>query len=185
MSVVESRRIGVLLGGLGSEREISLQTGEAVAKALSERGHDVQRIYVDRDLDRVLRQNPIDVAFIALHGNYGEDGCVQGLLELMGIPYTGSGVLASALAMDKLKAKELFRLYNVPTPPYYTLERDDFARLEEISRLLRVPRLRQAASGRVERRRRPRQGHGRARDAPSRRRSVRRLGARGALRHRP
>lgn len=132
MSVVDSKRIGVLLGGLGSEREISLRTGEAVAKALTDRGHDIHRIYVDRDLDRVLRQNPIDVAFIALHGPYGEDGCVQGLLELMGIPYTGSGVMASALAMDKLKAKELFRLYNVPTPPYYTLDRDDFDRLEEI-----------------------------------------------------
>lgn len=132
MSVIASRRIGVLLGGLGSEREISLKTGEAVATALTDRGHDVQRVYVDRDLDRVLRQSPIDVAFIALHGSYGEDGCVQGLLELMGIPYTGSGVLASALAMDKLKSKELFRLYNVPTPPYYTVEERDFPRLEEI-----------------------------------------------------
>jgi hypothetical protein len=64
---------------------------------------------------------PIDVAFLALHGRYGEDGAIQGLLEWMGIPYTGSGVLASALAMDKLKAKELFRLHNVPTPPYYDL----------------------------------------------------------------
>ena len=125
-------RVGVLLGGLGSEREISLKTGEAVAKALEERGYDVQRIYVDRDLDRVLRQNPIDVAFIALHGPYGEDGCVQGLLELMGVPYTGSGVLASALAMDKLKSKELFRLYNVPTPPYYVVERSQLGQLEEI-----------------------------------------------------
>lgn len=125
-------RVGVLLGGLGSEREISLKTGEGVAKALTERGYDVQRIYVDRDLDRVLRQNPIDVAFIALHGPYGEDGCVQGMLELLGIPYTGSGVLASALAMDKLKSKELFRLYNVPTPPYYTLDSADLARVEEV-----------------------------------------------------
>ena len=132
MSVGKSRRIGVLLGGLGSEREISLKTGETVAEALAGRGHDVERVYVDRDLDRVLRQSPIDVAFIALHGSYGEDGCVQGMLELMGIPYTGSGVLASALAMDKLKSKELFRLYNVPTPPYYAVEQSDFSRLEEI-----------------------------------------------------
>ena len=80
----------------------------------------------------MLRQNPIDVAFIALHGPYGEDGCVQGMLELLGIPYTGSGVLASALAMDKLKSKELFRLYNVPTPPYYTLDSADLARVEEV-----------------------------------------------------
>jgi len=116
------KRIGVLLGGLSSERDISLRTGEAVVDALRSRGHDVVPVYVDRDLDRALRAAPIDVAFLALHGRYGEDGCVQGLLECMGIPYTGSGVLASALAMDKLKAKELFRLHNVPTPPYYTLE---------------------------------------------------------------
>ncbi len=114
-------RIGVLLGGMSAERDVSLKTGEAIVEALRGRGHDVTPIYVDRDLDRVLRATPIDVAFIALHGRYGEDGCVQGLLETMGIPYTGSGVLASALAMDKLKAKELFRLHNVPTPPYYEI----------------------------------------------------------------
>lgn len=129
---MKDKRIGVLLGGLGSEREISLKTGEAVAKALTDRGYDVQRVYVDRDLDRVLRQSPIDVAFIALHGPYGEDGCVQGMLELMGIPYTGSGVLASALAMDKLKSKELFRLYNVPTPPYYVIDAGRLGELEEV-----------------------------------------------------
>lgn len=113
------KRVGVLLGGISAERDVSLKSGEAIVEALRARGHDVVPIYVDRDIDRVLRATPIDVAFIALHGKYGEDGCVQGLLEMMGIPYTGSGVLASALAMDKLKAKELFRLHNVPTPPYY------------------------------------------------------------------
>lgn len=125
-------RVGVLMGGLGPEREISLKTGEAIAKALEERGRDVVRVFVDRDVDRVLRQTPIDVAFLALHGTYGEDGCIQGMLEVMGIPYTGSDVLSSALAMDKLKAKELFRLYNVPTPPYYVVERDQLDRLEEL-----------------------------------------------------
>jgi D-alanine-D-alanine ligase len=118
-------RIGVLLGGLSSERELSLKTGEAVHAALSARGHDVVKIFVDRELDLTLRQAHIDVAFLALHGRYGEDGCVQGLLELMGVPYTGSGVLASALAMDKLKSKELFRLHNLPTPPYYVHRRGD------------------------------------------------------------
>lgn len=126
------KKVGVLLGGIGPEREISLKTGEAIATALESRGYDVVRVYVDRDIDRVLRQTPIDVAFIALHGTYGEDGCVQGLLEIMGIPYTGSNVLASALAMDKLKAKELFRLYNVPTPPYYCVDADDLERIEEL-----------------------------------------------------
>ncbi len=125
-------KVGVLMGGIGPEREISLKTGDAIATALEGRGHLVVRIDADRSLDETLRKNPIDVAFLALHGTYGEDGCVQGMLEMMGIPYTGSGVLASALAMDKLKAKELFRLYNVPTPAYYVLEKDELGKLEEM-----------------------------------------------------
>ncbi len=127
-----SRRIGVLLGGLSSEREVSLRTGEAVINALRERGHDVTPIYVDRDVDVALRQEQIDVAFICLHGRLGEDGCVQGLLELLGIPYTGSDVMASALAMHKGKAKELFRLHNLPTPAYYTLTEGDLADLPAV-----------------------------------------------------
>jgi D-alanine-D-alanine ligase len=118
---MESRKIGVLLGGLSSEREVSLRTGEAVLAALRERGHDAIPIYVDRDVDVAVRQEQIEVAFIALHGRWGEDGCIQGLLEMLGIPYTGSDVLASALAMHKAKAKELFRLHNLPTPAYYVL----------------------------------------------------------------
>jgi D-alanine-D-alanine ligase len=118
---MQSRKIGVLLGGLSSEREVSLRSGEAVLRALRERGHDAVAIYVDRDVDVALRQEQIEIAFIALHGKWGEDGCIQGLLELLGIPYTGSDVLASALAMHKGKAKELFRLHNVATPAYYTV----------------------------------------------------------------
>src|SRR5215468_2395580 len=118
---MQSRKIGVLLGGMSSEREVSLRTGEAVLAALRERGHRAVPIYVDRDVDVALRQEQIEVAFLALHGRWGEDGCVQGLLEMLGIPYTGSDVLASALAMHKVKAKELFRLHNLPTPAYYTL----------------------------------------------------------------
>jgi D-alanine-D-alanine ligase len=118
---MQSRKIGVLLGGLSSERDVSLRTGEAVLAALRERGHRAVPIYVDRDVDVALRQEQIEVAFIALHGKWGEDGCIQGLLEMLGIPYTGSDVLASALAMHKGKAKELFRLHNLPTPAYYVL----------------------------------------------------------------
>jgi D-alanine-D-alanine ligase len=129
---VDKKKVGVLMGGLGPERDISLKTGEAIATALEARGHRVVRIDVDRKLDETLHESPIDVAFLALHGTYGEDGCVQGLLEMRGIPYTGSGVLASALAMDKLKAKELFRLYNVPTPAYYVVEKSELGRLEEM-----------------------------------------------------
>jgi len=129
---VKTKRVGILMGGVSAEREVSLRTGEGIYEALQERGYDVTKVFVDRDLDRTLRQTPIDVAFLALHGTYGEDGCVQGLLELLGIPYTGSGVMASALAMDKLKAKQLFRLYNVPTPPYYTVSADKLDELEEV-----------------------------------------------------
>jgi D-alanine-D-alanine ligase len=129
---VKTQRVGILMGGISSEREVSLRTGDAIHDALRERGHDVVKLLVDRNLDAVLRETPIDVAFLALHGTYGEDGCVQGLLELRGVPYTGSSVLASALAMDKLKSKQLFRLYNVPTPPYYTVRADQLGELEEI-----------------------------------------------------
>jgi D-alanine-D-alanine ligase len=129
---MKSKHIGVLLGGLSSEREVSLKTGEAMYEALMARGYRATKIYVDGDVDRVLRQTPIDVAMLALHGTHGEDGCIQGMLEIMGIPYTGSGVLSSALAMDKLKSKELFRLYNVPTPAYYAISAAQLDDLEEI-----------------------------------------------------
>ena len=129
---MQSRKIGVLLGGQSSEREVSLRTGEAVIAALRGRGHDAVPIYVDRDVDVALRQEQIEVAFVALHGRWGEDGCIQGLLETMGIPYTGSDVLASALAMHKGKAKELFRLHNLPTPAYYTLTDDEAGDLDGI-----------------------------------------------------
>jgi D-alanine-D-alanine ligase len=123
---MKKRRVGVLMGGTSGEREVSLKTGEGVARALEARGHDVARIVVGNDpIDRAIRAADIDVAFIALHGRGGEDGCLQGMLELMGIPYTGSSVLASALAMDKLKAKEMFRLHNIPTPPYYVASEAD------------------------------------------------------------
>lgn len=124
---MQSRKIGVLLGGLSSERDVSLKTGEAVLTALRDRGHDAVPIYVDRDVDVALRQEQIEVAFIALHGRWGEDGCIQGMLEMMGIPYTGSDVMASALAMHKAKAKELFRLHNLPTPAYYVLDAPSLA----------------------------------------------------------
>jgi len=126
------KKIGVLMGGLSAEREVSLRSGEAVYRALKSRGHNVTRIFVDRDIDMLLRQIDVDLVFNALHGRYGEDGCIQGLLEMLGIPYSGSGVLASSLAMHKVKAKELFRLHNLPTPPYYVMEREKFVSLEEV-----------------------------------------------------
>lgn len=130
------RRVGVIMGGSSGEREVSLRSGAAVAEALEARGHDVVRILLGdsfgAEVGMTLQNAGIDVAFLALHGRRGEDGCVQGLLELAQIPYTGSSVLASALAMDKLKAKELFRLHNVPTPPYYIASTDDLSDLEAL-----------------------------------------------------
>jgi len=129
-----NNRVGVIMGGLSAERDVSLRTGEGVARALEDRGRDVARITFSSgdSLPELIRMAHIEVAFIALHGRGGEDGCVQGLLELLGIPYTGSSVLSSALAMDKLKAKEMFRLHNVPTPPYYVARDTDLADLEEV-----------------------------------------------------
>ena len=105
-----SRHVAVLMGGLSAEREVSLVSGEACARALEERGFRVSRVDVTDhpQLPRILAGLGADAVFNALHGRYGEDGRVQGLLDLMGIPYTHSGVLASALAMDKPLAKRLF-----------------------------------------------------------------------------
>lgn len=112
------KRVGVLLGGLSAEREISLRTGAAISRALRERGYTVVELDVGKDIARRLLEEGVEVAFIALHGRWGEDGCIQGLLESMGIPYTGSGVLASALGMDKVYAKRVFASHGLPTPPW-------------------------------------------------------------------
>lgn len=127
-----NKRVGVLLGGWGEEREISVKTGEAIATALETNGHDVTRVFAGPGLDKAIRAAQIDVAFLALHGRMGEDGKVQGLLEVLGIPYTGSGVLASALAMNKPFAKKLFRQHNLATALGYTVKRGDAERAPEL-----------------------------------------------------
>ena len=101
-------RVAVLMGGWSVEREVSLVTGRAVAEALGDRGYEAIELDVDRDIARTLADLRPDVAFNALHGRFGEDGTVQGLLEILAIPYTHSGVLASALAMNKVYARRLF-----------------------------------------------------------------------------
>jgi D-alanine-D-alanine ligase len=110
------------MGGVSREREVSLKTGAAILQALREGGYQAMGIEVSSDIVERLLQERIDVAFIALHGRWGEDGTVQGLLELLRVPYTGSGVLASALAMHKIKAKEIFLFHNIPTPEFITLQ---------------------------------------------------------------
>jgi D-alanine-D-alanine ligase len=111
-------RIAVLLGGFSAEREISIKSGNAVVQALTKQGHPVVVIDVKDELVRELADHPIDIAFIALHGEFGEDGGIQRLLEKRGIPYTGSGPEASYRAMDKFATKEFFIQNNISTAPY-------------------------------------------------------------------
>lgn len=116
--VLKKKKIGVLMGGSSAEREISLKTGGAVLKALIEKGYRATPIDAGKDLALRLAHEGIEVAFVALHGRYGEDGCVQGLLEVMGVPYTGSGVLASSIGMDKIATKKLLEFHGVSTPSF-------------------------------------------------------------------
>ena len=114
-------RVAVLYGGKSAEREVSLKSGAAVIGALTEAGVDVVAIDVGDDLLARLQSEKIDRAFIILHGRGGEDGSMQGLLECLGIPYTGSGILASALAMDKLRTKQVWQSLGIPTPRHAVL----------------------------------------------------------------
>ena len=119
MSMISKRkRIAVLMGGQSSEREISLRTGQAILKALQEKGYQAFPIDVGSDIAFRLKEEKVDIAFIALHGRLGEDGTIQGLLEVMGIPYTGSGVMASALSMNKVMSKKVFAFHEIPTPEF-------------------------------------------------------------------
>lgn len=122
---LQTKRIGVLMGGLSAEREVSLKSGAAVLKSLVAQGFDAVGIDAGRDLPARLVAERVQVAFIALHGRFGEDGSVQGLLEMMGIPYTGSGVLSSALAINKVFSKELFRAAGLTVAPYEVLRRGE------------------------------------------------------------
>ena len=116
---LKKRRIGVIMGGTSPEREISLKTGTAVFRALKASGYKASRIDADKDIIEKLLKTKIDVAFIALHGGWGENGGIQGVLEIMGILYTGSGVCASAVAMDKILSKEIFFYHGLPTPEFW------------------------------------------------------------------
>jgi D-alanine-D-alanine ligase len=114
-----SKRIAVLMGGWSAEREVSLVSGKACADVLERRGHEVTRIDLQRDLSALIAAmapKP-DVVFNALHGRWGEDGNIQAVLNILGVPYTHSGLLASAVAMDKAMAKKLFEAEGVPCPP--------------------------------------------------------------------
>ncbi len=122
-----TKRIGVLMGGWSAEREVSLVSGAAVAKSLAEAGHEVTPIDVQRDMGVLMTRlypRP-DIIFNALHGRFGEDGCVQGVLDILEIPYTHSGLLASALAMDKPMAKKLFATAGIPMAEHKIVGREE------------------------------------------------------------
>jgi D-alanine-D-alanine ligase len=119
------KRIGVLMGGMSSERGISLKTGKAILNALLRRGYDAVELDVDMSIAENLKTCRIDIAFIALHGAFGEDGTVQGLLELLGIAYTGSGVLASAVSINKVATKKMLAYHGLPTPAFQVVSTVD------------------------------------------------------------
>lgn len=123
-----SRSVAVLMGGWSSEREVSLVSGGAIVDALEDAEFDIRAIDVQRDVAQLAAQlSPApDVVLNALHGRYGEDGCIQGILECLGLTYTHSGVMASALAMDKPMAKRLFETVGIPCPPHDIATRADF-----------------------------------------------------------
>lgn len=108
------KKIGVLYGGMSAEREVSLRSGQAIYEALKRRGHQVVLVDVDQNIAEVLKKEKIELAYLALHGRYGEDGCVQGVLEILQIPYTGASLLGSGLAMDKYLSKELLQGTEIP-----------------------------------------------------------------------
>ncbi|MEE8324405.1 MAG: D-alanine--D-alanine ligase [Candidatus Humimicrobiaceae bacterium] len=119
----KNKKIGVLAGGLSSERDISLKTGRNIFESLKRSGYNADFIDVGVDLLEKIRS--VDIAFLALHGRFGEDGTVQGMLELLKIPYTGSGVLSSAVVLDKILSKKIFIQEDIPTPPFIELDLND------------------------------------------------------------
>ena len=129
-------KIAVLRGGRSAEREVSLKSGAQVAKSLRGRGHDVTEVDLDRDTWDVLRDGGFECVFNALHGRLGEDGTVQGMLELLGLPYTGSGVLASALCMDKTRAGRVLAAIGLHVPDFEELEVKEGVAADVVERLV-------------------------------------------------
>ncbi|GAI45618.1 unnamed protein product, partial [marine sediment metagenome] len=127
-------KIGVIAGGISSEREISLLTGKNIYKSLLKSGYNA--VFIDFKNDFYSKLKKINLAFLALHGRYGEDGTVQGLLELMKIPYTGSGVLGSAIAINKILSKKILEYENILTPKYIALDSNDGLDLKKIKSLI-------------------------------------------------
>lgn len=137
MKAEDFGKVAVLMGGLSAEREISLNSGQAVLDALLRQKIDAHGIDVNKDIVKVLLEGEYDRVFIVLHGRGGEDGVIQGVLENLGLPYTGSGVLGSALSMDKLRTKQIWHSQGIPTPLFKVL--DDTSDYKQVSDELGLP----------------------------------------------
>jgi D-alanine-D-alanine ligase len=124
--LITTKKIGVLMGGSSSEREVSVRSGLAIYQALQELGYNSVLVDVGRDIGNVLKKEKVRLAFLALHGGMGENGAIQGMLEILGISYTGTGILASALAMDKEASKKIFMYHRLSVPPFITVTREAF-----------------------------------------------------------
>jgi D-alanine-D-alanine ligase len=139
MALVTTKKIGVLLGGLSSEREVSLASGNAILKALKEKGYNAVALDVSRNAGGQVRNEGIDIAFNGLHGKFGEDGAIQGLLEIAGIPYTGSGILASAMGMNKIISKLVFKSHGLLVGPYRVVDIGEREGLNEAASAVGFP----------------------------------------------
>ena len=145
---MKKRTVALLAGGISSEREVSLQSGDQVYEALDKDKYQIRRYDPKTDLSRLVRDaSGIDVALIILHGPYGEDGTVQGLLDLLHIPYQGSGVLGSALAMNKAVTKKLYEKSGLPVPPYVIYDRNDNVDVDACVKRLGLPLVVKPVSG--------------------------------------
>ncbi len=125
----KAEKIAVLYGGISAERDVSINSGKVIAKGLEKAGYTVLLVDTKESSLAVLVEQKIDRVFIALHGRGGEDGCLQGALEYLGLPYTGSGVLGSALSMDKVRSKQIFKACNLPTAPFTVVNKSELSNL--------------------------------------------------------
>ena len=130
MESLKQKTIGVLMGGLSPEREVSLTSGQEIFNAIQRKGLNAEMIDVDHNIGATLAERKVDLACIALHGTWGEDGTIQGILEYLRIPYTGSGVLGSSIAYNKVVSKEIFVERGIPTAPYQVITTEDRGRVK-------------------------------------------------------
>lgn len=146
---MQNYKVVVLMGGESSEREVSLRSGQAIYNALKNKGYNVIALDMNKNSIGELKEINPDVAFLALHGKKGEDGTVQGMLEVMGIPYTGSGVACSAICMNKVLAKKMFSYENVPTANFAIMNKNTFdseTNINELIDLIGLPMVVKAAT---------------------------------------